>query len=143
MAPEPSTVVPQAKEVSARKEVVVPPKETAVTVVPKPPTPAVVTVLPKQVRIPIVPSTVQPSVATADIPSEPQAMDVATTALISAAATKPTTQPLQLLGTPTSYVTTSPVQSPGIPQTIFPPTPIAPPVITIAGPDVLLLSTLQ
>jgi len=94
--------------------------------------------LPKQVRMPIVPSTMQPTVANKDIPREPQEVGVAVLAPISApAAIKPTTQPPQLLGTPTSYVTTSPVQSPGIPLTIFPPTPIAPPVITIAGPDVL------
>ena len=137
MAPEPSIVVPQPKAL-ARKEVVVPPKETAVTVVPKTATPVVVTVLPKQVRIPIVPSTVQPLVATRDIPSEPQAVAAAVLVPISApAATKPTTQPPPLLGTPTSYVTTSPVQSPGIPQTIFPPTPIAPPVVPIAVTEVL------
>ena len=105
MAPEPSTVVPQAKEVSARKEVVVPPKETVVTVVtvvPKAATPVVVTVLPKQVRIPIVPSTVQLVVATTEIPREPQEVGAAAPAPISAADTKPTIQPPQLLGTPTS-----------------------------------------
>ena len=59
MALEPSTVVHQPK-VPARKEVVVPPKETAITVVPSTANPVVVTVLPKQVRIPIVPSTMQP-----------------------------------------------------------------------------------
>jgi len=47
---DPSTVVPQPKA-SAHKDVVVPPKETAITVVPSTANPVVVTVLPKQVRI--------------------------------------------------------------------------------------------
>jgi len=49
VAAEPSTVVPQSKA-PARKDVIVPPKETAITVVPSPANPLVVTVLPKQVR---------------------------------------------------------------------------------------------
>jgi hypothetical protein len=98
---EPSTVVPQPKAP-------VPPNETAITVVPSPANPLVVTVLPKQVRIPIVPSTVQLTVATKDIPSEPQEVGPAVPASISApAVTIPTTQPPHLPGTPTSYVTTS------------------------------------
>ena len=55
-ASEPSTVVPQPKA-PVRKEVVVPPKETAITVVPSTENPYEVTILSKQVRIPIVPST--------------------------------------------------------------------------------------
>jgi len=124
-APEPSNTVPQAKA-PARKEVVVTPKETAISAVTTQVHPVALTVLPKQVRIS---SVTQSTVATKDIPKEPQEVVVpATPAPISTPAiTVPKCQFPTLPGTPTSYVTTSPVQYPDITQTIFTPTPLVPP----------------
>ena len=71
MASEPSTIALQPKTL-ARNEVVVTPKETAISAVTRQANPVVVTVLTKHIRIPIGLSMTQSTVATKDIPKEPQ-----------------------------------------------------------------------